>query len=213
MPTSNVCEDCHVTTTWANARVDHSDVTGSCSSCHNGTIAPGKPANHVPTTAECDACHSTLAWSPATFDHSQATGPCASCHNGTFAPGKPVNHFVTSRNCDECHNTSNWTTVRYSHVSPAFPGPHMPSVTCQDCHTANSEVVSWRFAAYKPDCAGCHANNFEAEPHVKYGSVHYTVSELRDCTGACHIYTDSTLTKIKTARSGHHHSNDHSWDK
>jgi hypothetical protein len=40
-------------------------VLGTCSSCHNGTLATGKNAGHVPTTAECSECHSTLAWEPA----------------------------------------------------------------------------------------------------------------------------------------------------
>jgi hypothetical protein len=31
------------------------------------------------------------------------------------------------------------------------------------------------------------------------------VSELRDCNGACHMYTDSTLTEIKKNRPGPEH--------
>ncbi len=31
------------------------------------------------------------------------------------------------------------------------------------------------------------------------------MSELRNCSGACHIYTDSTLTTIKERRSGPEH--------
>ncbi|MEZ5557949.1 MAG: hypothetical protein R3E86_05305 [Pseudomonadales bacterium] len=47
--------------------VDHSEVLGSCSSCHDGVTATGKPADHPNTTAECDNCHSTSGWLPA-FD-------------------------------------------------------------------------------------------------------------------------------------------------
>ena len=35
--------------------------------------------------------------------------------------------------------------------------------------------------------------------------VRYTVGELRDCTGACHVYTDSTMTTIKENRPGPEH--------
>ena len=45
IPSSNQCGDCHLETTWLNARVDHSSVSGTCSSCHNGTSATGKAAN------------------------------------------------------------------------------------------------------------------------------------------------------------------------
>jgi hypothetical protein len=38
---------------------DHTQANGTCSSCHNGVLARGKDADHVPTTAECDACHDT----------------------------------------------------------------------------------------------------------------------------------------------------------
>jgi hypothetical protein len=59
------CEDCHRTTLFSPvARVDHLHVIGMCSSCHNGTIARGQHAAHIPTTSECDACHNTTAWEP-----------------------------------------------------------------------------------------------------------------------------------------------------
>jgi hypothetical protein len=35
--------------------------------------------------------------------------------------------------------------------------------------------------------------------------VKYTVGELRNCSGACHIYRDSTLTTLETRRPGPEH--------
>ena len=35
--------------------------------------------------------------------------------------------------------------------------------------------------------------------------MNYTVSELRDCTGACHVYTDATMTTIQRSRPGPEH--------
>jgi hypothetical protein len=57
-----------------------------------------------------------------------------------------------------------------------------------------------------PDCAGCHASDFRSGPHKKVDSpqINYTVSELRDCSGACHEYTDATFTTIRRTRSGEH---------
>jgi hypothetical protein len=65
-----------------------------------------------------------------------------------------------------------------------------------------------------PDCAGCHAVTFRPGSHPKYttpATVNYTINDLRDCAGACHIYTDSTLSKIKTRRDGHHKATNGSW--
>lgn len=63
-------------------------------------------------------------------------------------------------------------------------------------------------AAFQPDCAGCHTNDYRPGPHKKYENpdTPYTVAELRDCAGACHIYTDSSLTVINEARPGPEHS-------
>jgi len=86
-------------------------------------------------------------------------------------------------------------------------------VTCNSCHTTNNEIINWPFAAYQPDCAGCHANDFKPDSHKKVESptILYTVGELRDCTGACHMYTDSTFTTIQEARTGQHRTNSGAW--
>ena len=78
------------------------------------------------------------------------------------------------------------------------------------CHTTNNEVVVWKSAAYKPDCAGCHANAFKPEVHVKVSTprVLYTAAELRDCGGSCHEYTSSLFTTVKKPKTGHHRPTD-----
>ncbi len=211
--TTASCDTCHRTTAWVPATFNHASVTpGTCAQCHNGSQARGKPANHIQTTASCDACHNTTAWIPANFNHASVTpGTCAQCHNGSQATGKPSGHFVTTRSCDACHSTTAWTPVlRYTHVSPNFK-PHNAGVTCAQCHTGNTETISWPFAAYQPDCAGCHASRYQPGAHTKTTSpttIRYTVSELRNCAGSCHIYTDSTFTTIRTTRSSHHRSTD-----
>lgn len=58
---TDVCDACHEifpaqwTPVPAN-QVDHTQVIGTCSSCH------ALPAGHVETTDECNACHSTTEW-------------------------------------------------------------------------------------------------------------------------------------------------------
>jgi hypothetical protein len=211
---SDTCDDCHVTTGWTNVRMDHNAVTGSCSSCHNGVTATGKTPSHVQTSAECDACHGVLAWIPASVDHATLTGSCASCHNGVTATGKPAGHFVTSLQCDTCHDSTRWLPITFRHASPAYPGDHSSAVRCISCHQANSEQVAWPFSAYRADCAGCHANDFEVNEHIKYEQptrTYYAVGELRDCAGACHTYEDSSLSRIKESRSGEHRTNRSEW--
>ena len=62
------CQDCHSESTWAGVwRVDHTQVLGSCRTCHNGTTATGKPPDHPPASTQCELCHRTTAWVPATF--------------------------------------------------------------------------------------------------------------------------------------------------
>jgi hypothetical protein len=194
---------------------DHTAVTGTCSSCHNGTNATGKSPTHIQSSNTCDACHSTATWSPVTtVDHDAVMGSCSSCHNGTAATGKPSNHFVTTQQCDACHNTTDWTFSDYEHTSGNFPGNHGPGVQCIDCHTGNSQTATWTYTVYKPDCAGCHAGDFKASAHKKYENpdTFYNVSELRDCSGTCHQYTNSSMTTIKEFRSGEHHPSHSGFD-
>jgi hypothetical protein len=205
-PSSNDCETCHDTNSWATAGFDHTGITTGCIRCHDGATAIGKPPSHPPSGNDCEMCHDTRTFAGATFDHSRVTGSCMSCHNGTTATGKGAGHFVTSQDCNACHATTRWTPVlAYRHASPAYPD-HGARVACRECHTANTEVATWPFAGFKPDCAGCHFNDFRPGPHRKTESpeTFYTASELRDCSGACHVYRDATLTSISRSRSGEH---------
>jgi len=210
--TTAACDSCHRTSAWVPASFNHASVApGTCASCHNGSSARGKPTGHVVTTASCDTCHRTTAWLPATFNHAGvAPGTCASCHNGTNARGKAANHFQTTGACDACHRTTAWVPITtYTHQTP-FYKPHNTSVTCASCHYTSNEVIPWRFAAYKPDCAGCHASTFKPGSHRKVAApqLNYTVAELKNCSGACHEYTDNTFTTILRTRSGKHRSTD-----
>jgi hypothetical protein len=165
------------------ADFDHSGVTAPCFSCHNGSIATGKNVGHVPSDNDCELCHTTNGWIPAGFDHASVVpGTCNSCHNGTIATGTPGGHFSSTLSCDSCHNTQNWLPANFDHAGTAYPGDHRVRLDCTDCHGGNSQVVTWSSPAYQPDCAGCHANDFEpGGPHKTA-----TVSDLRDCAGACH---------------------------
>ena len=198
--TSASCDSCHKsTTTFGGARLDHRSVTAACATCHNGSLAIGKPVKHVTTNAPCDSCHkTTVSFAGTRVNHNSLIAPCASCHNGTTAPGPDNRHLRTTLPCDTCHRTTTWTLVIYRHSSPFYPD-HKMTIACSACHTTNAQTIAWKFAAYKPDCAACHAASFRPQAHTKFvkpTAIPYTVGELKDCTGACHIYTDKMLTTI-----------------
>ncbi len=55
-----VCQTCHSPEGFTVVGfVDHTEVFGVCSDCHNGMTATGKSANHLVTTQECSDCHTT----------------------------------------------------------------------------------------------------------------------------------------------------------
>jgi len=214
MTSSNDCGTCHRTISWSPASFDHASITANCFSCHNGSTATGKNPGHIPSSNACETCHDTRTWEGARFDHSTITGNCASCHDGHIATGISSGHFiVTGIDCVDCHRTSAWLPSTFRHTSPSYPGDHSRNLVCQDCHLSNTAVVTWSFPSYAPDCAGCHANDFKPDSHKKVDSpqILYTVSELRDCSGACHMYRDSTFTTISRSRTGEHSVRSGGW--
>jgi hypothetical protein len=213
--TNAPCENCHKSTvTFAGARMNHAGVIGNCASCHNGSAAPGKPAKHIVANAPCESCHkSTVTFEGARVDHASITATCASCHNGITTEGKPARHLVTTVPCESCHRTRSWIPASYRHVSPAYAN-HGPGIDCAGCHSTNTQVVAWKFPSFRPGCAGCHMDKYRPTSHPKFEKpvkVYYTIAELRDCTGACHIYADNTQRTILTRQSGLHRSIGGGW--
>jgi len=201
------CVTCHTTNAWTPARFEHNAVAaGSCRSCHDGLHAMGKPANHVPTQAQCDTCHGTLGWTPAKLDHTRLTAQCAACHNNSTALGLPVGHLGTSIDCAACHSYPDWTVLRFVHNAANYPGMHKAALACVACHTANTDKIAWSSPAAVGTCAGCHAQHFVRAAHPKTSQgLLYTTTELRNCTGACHIYSDATQGTVVKSLPGPYH--------
>jgi hypothetical protein len=147
------------------------------------------------------------------MNHANVTAPCASCHTGSTASGKPPRHFVTTLPCETCHRTAAWTPVTYRHSSPLYQ-EHGPTIACSGCHITNAQAVPFKFPAFRPDCGACHAASFRPMAHVKTQrpvTIFYMAAELKDCAGACHIYSDKLMTTIVTRRSGEHRANRGGW--
>ncbi len=144
--TSNVCDACHDAASWSPvARVDHTQVMGTCLSCHNDVVATGKSATHLPTTDVCDACHGVSVWNPVLrVDHAQVIGTCSVCHS------LPGGHLVISEECDVCHTTQSWPGgLVVDHSS--FSGN---CVTCHDGTMASGKSASHIHSS--DACDACH---------------------------------------------------------
>ena len=141
LPSSDACEDCHTTTTWLGAIFDHNGITTSCSTCHNGLDAIGKPTTHLVTAAECDLCHRTTTWLSVSYTHGTGNYPgdhslgvsCVSCHLSSY-------------------DIANWRFVQYKpwcagcHANSYSPAPHNNQTVeaVKDCGSAGCHRVSDR---------------------------------------------------------------------
>lgn len=135
---SNVCEACHTTFGFNLIRyVDHNEVFGSCSTCHDGVIAIGKSPGHITTTSECDVCHSTNSFLEldlnGNYDHTGIISGCATCHNGKTAIGKthiqPESFEKANNDCGFCHSTDTFTGAFPDHSVILDAGTR-----CDTCH-------------------------------------------------------------------------------
>jgi len=132
---SNNCQACHSPLGFnVMPFVDHKEVFGSCSVCHDGTTAIGKSVFHKQTTQECSDCHNTtkfvqLPRNPdGSYDHSSVTEPCTACHNGTVAidtssDPNPAGHPSISVECNGCHTTATFSTPFPNHSDPKIVAP------------------------------------------------------------------------------------------
>jgi hypothetical protein len=205
--TAAACDTCHTTNGWIPARFDHAAVVAhTCTTCHNAVRAIGAPRMHVPTTQQCDGCHGTLAWTPVRVDHRALASPCVSCHNNVAALGLSPGHLLTRIGCESCHSYPDWSQQHFRHVSAAFPGMHRATLACTSCHATNTEQVPYVSAADAGTCAACHARDFKPAAHPRTArGIPYGEHELANCSGACHVYTDTTQSTIARSLPGPHH--------
>ncbi|MBV9669550.1 MAG: cytochrome c3 family protein, partial [Acidobacteriales bacterium] len=161
------CEQCHNTTTWANAAFDHNKtpfpLTGfhtqvACTQCHvnnqfvgtptqcvachqkdyNGTNNP--PHAQAGFSTSCEQCHNTASWAGAVFDHSKTPFPLTGFHTTVACTACHVNNqFVgTPTQCSACHMADYNGTTNPAHKAAGFP------LSCEQCHT----TASWLGAVF-----------------------------------------------------------------
>lgn len=218
LASSNLCATCHIPTSLgfpAIHFVDHREVIGNCSQCHNGVVAIGKSEFHSPTDAECDDCHDTtqfLTLEPdGSFDHSSISRSCTGCHNGQVAMGKTPTppHPDTSSECGACHTTESFLGAYPDHTGPEVtnnrcdschgitatgqPGGHPGTfVDCVACHSIATfslgGVFNHRIDPTVQPCESCHNDTNSINAPGKSSAVPVHLATVEDC-GACHNTT------------------------
>ena len=140
------CDDCHSTSVWSPANVDHGTVAGSCSTCHNGTTAVGQSSGHFITSLPCDTCHRNTYWSPDIFSHSGSDYPnhsvvinCTSCHNGNNSSVSWNTAYEP--NCGACHE-SKFNKVPHKKVEGVsnYSIGELQDCTNSTCHELNPDL-------------------------------------------------------------------------
>ncbi|MFZ2163418.1 MAG: hypothetical protein WAW02_14495 [Sideroxyarcus sp.] len=228
------CDTCHFNaSTFLGARYNHGNaVPGQCTTCHNGRIITGRPANHNSgrkVTDSCDHCHRSYTWLPASWNHiGVAPGTCTNCHipGGQSTVSKPAGHTTVAKNtyqCDDCHSMFAWFPARYKHNTAA---------ACSSCHNGTIAMgpasSHTSFPSWPTECNQCHFTNVSwlgalgAKPgnHIPYnagatctschtGLAKVSVSVLHANSVAtytcanCHITPNSYTGNNQKTRSSH----------
>jgi hypothetical protein len=214
--TTNMCQACHTPFGFADAPfVDHQEVFGNCSECHDGVLAIGKSEFHQPTEAECDSCHNTTHFleleADGSFDHSGASNVCSSCHTGGAATGIDEDHIVTNTECGYCHTTVSFLPAYPDHTDPAVvgngcdschgvsandqatdptPGHPVTNVDCDVCHSIETFSLEGTFDHSLVDpavqpCESCHNDSNSINAPGKASAVPAHPATSSDC-GSCH---------------------------
>ncbi|MBI4693457.1 MAG: hypothetical protein HY749_05495 [Gammaproteobacteria bacterium] len=199
--TNTVCEDCHSTSAWRPyTQVNHADVTGTCTSCHNGAVhdgitVQGRPNDAVHNNAntqakQCDDCHTTTTWVTTVFDHTGITTGCASCHATALATNKPSDkvHLALKATapCETCHKTTlAWTVTAVDHTQFTTT---TPCANCHDGATATHKPSDTIHNQTTSDCVNCHATT----------SWVVTFFDHTGITGACSGCHNGTTATGKT---------------
>jgi len=181
--TSNNCQACHSIFKFVTiSYVNHTEVFGGCSDCHNGVLAIGKSPKHVVTEAKCDDCHNTTGFvklgPDGRYDHTGINKDCDACHNGIVATGKNKipDHIVTKGDCALCHIPA--------YFKPAFFDHSSTTTDCAVCHNNAPDAAAIGIPPKSqspthpdpslgqiPDCRMCHSTKGFKPPFVDHTNI------------------------------------------
>ena len=166
----------------ATGGFDHTGITGNCFSCHNGSTATGKPPNHVPSPNTCENCHNTMSWTDdrrlRSHGHHRKLRELPQRQHGDGQVAQPLRHQRRLRGVP--HPGGLAARALPAH-GPELPRrsrgqsrlPRLPHEQRADGPVAVRGV--------RPRLRGLPRERLHA------GRARpATLSELRDCAGACH---------------------------
>src|SRR5450432_1934108 len=98
------CEQCHDTTSWTDAKFDHSTTGFPLTGLH--TVPP----------RTCADCHKNN-------NYNITVTTCVSCHLTDFNTAKNPDHVAGgfAQTCEICHNTGGWSPATFDHSKSGFP--------------------------------------------------------------------------------------------
>jgi len=147
--------------------VDHLNVIGTCTFCHDGVTAGGKSAIHIDVNPICHACHLGAdrgipdPWAPIPYtqvDHLQILNNlnCATCHS------KSANHPPATESCSICHaiprifQWDEFTSLTQLHTDGLVP------TSCNSCHDgtiASGKSINHINTDPASQCGDCHVTS------------------------------------------------------
>ncbi len=157
---SHTCSQCHTTTNWDGASVDHT--------------ALGFPLTGEHANLQCAQCH--------TSGYINTSTACVSCHLKDYnAAATPVNHVAAGlpQTCGDCHSiAAPFTTTTFNHATTGFAltGFHT-TISCESCHKGSVSGTSTL-------CYTCHTADYAGTTNPPHQSAGYPT----DCT-QCHTTT------------------------
>ena len=193
IPVTQDCGTCHgsVTSFITSTTYNHVGVpTGSCSNCHDGVIALGKPAGHVVTTPvneTCDDCHTNKVYTTGGFLMTVS-------HSNLGTNAVVGNHLCATA----CHNGSGTVALKGSpepgthgtagtHIPTNGTVPGVPAdPACDACHKNTTSFLGalMDHSGISTSCSTCHGGTYAG---VVSKPAYHIASGL--ACEACHINT------------------------
>jgi len=159
------CQQCHNTTSWANATWDHSTTGFALTGFH--------------LTVACASCHVNNAYN-------LTSGACVNCHLKDFQGTTAPNHVTAGfpQTCDQCHTTTNWGNGTFDHSTTGFTLTGMHATTaCSACHVNGN----YGLTSANTVCSSCHMANYQATTSPNHAAVGFPTT-----CDVCHSTTNWT---------------------
>jgi len=208
---TNNCDACHDVDSFKNARTNHSELPGQCVSCHNSSLAIGKPNDHLKSSDVCSACHNINNFGEsAKVNHTQITSPCSYCHNNYKAGGLSSSHIETTKLCEACHSSLDWIpaiTFDHNEISGSCVVCHNYTIangksenhisttdSCVSCHSKDSfaPLLKMDHDQTNIECADCHLRRYPSSSILP--ALHQTRPGDNGGCESCHPGQATTTT-------------------